>query len=96
MVEHLGFPLPEFFAWAAALSEFAGGICLVLGLATPLAGLMIVITMSVAVFLLHAGDSFEVRELALGYWTMAGTLMLSGAGRWSLDALILRRLRRRA
>jgi len=92
MVAHLGFPAPDFFAWAAALSELVGGVCLVLGLATPLAGLMVVITMSVAAFLLHGADSFEVKELALCYWSMAGTLMLTGAGDWSLDAFFVGRV----
>ncbi len=31
-VAHLGFPRPEIFAWAAALSEFLGGILIALGL----------------------------------------------------------------
>lgn len=85
-VAALGFPAPELFAWAAALSEFAGGILIVLGLGTRIAAAFVFITMSVAAFLQHAADPFNVKELALAYWTMAGTLILTGGGAFSLDA----------
>lgn len=86
-VAKMGFPFPEFFAWAAALSEFAGGTLIVLGLATRFAALSVFITMSVAGFIVHAADPLNVKELAFAYWTAAGTLILTGAGPLSLDAL---------
>ena len=52
-VGKMGFPLPLLFAWLAALSEFAGGICLILGLGTRLAALFVSFTMLVAAFLAH-------------------------------------------
>jgi putative oxidoreductase len=52
-VESLGFPLPVVFAWAAALSEFLGGICLALGLGTRVAASFAAFTMFVAAFLQH-------------------------------------------
>jgi len=52
-VEALGFPLPGAFAWAAALAEFAGGICVALGLATRWAAGLTALTMTVAAFLRH-------------------------------------------
>ena len=85
-VAKMGFPMPEFFAWAAALSEFVGGICLVLGLGTRIAAFFILITMSVAAFITHAADPFQVKELAFAYWTAAGALLLTGAGAFSGDA----------
>jgi putative oxidoreductase len=53
-------PMPGVLQALAALSEFGGGIALVLGLLTPLAALGIGATMSVAVFLVHlkANDPF--------------------------------------
>lgn len=86
-VAKLGFPTPMVFAWAAALSEFAGGLCAIVGFQTRIAALFIFITMSVAAFMQHAADPFEVKELALAYWTMAGTLMLTGSGSLSIDGL---------
>jgi len=83
----MGLPQPEIMAWAAALSEFGGGILIILGLATRFAALFIFATMGTAIFVAHAADPFAKKELALAYWTMAGTLILTGAGRWSIDWL---------
>lgn len=84
-VAELGFPFPEFFAWSAALSEFAGGICIALGLFTRPAALFVFITMSVAAFIRHADDPFQAKELALAFWTISGSLILLGSGLFSLD-----------
>lgn len=78
-------PMPLIMAWAAALSEFLGGILIVLGLKTRIAALFVFITMCVAVFVAHQNDPFRVKELALAYLTMAGTLFFVGPGKYSLD-----------
>ena len=84
-VAGMGFPLPGFFGWAAALSEFLGGILLILGLGTRIAGFFIACTMFVAVVVRHAGESFGAREKALLYFTIATSLLAMGGGRYSLD-----------
>ncbi len=85
-VAEMGFPLPVLFGWAAALSEFAGGILLALGLLTRPAAFFVAITMAVAAFIRQAGDPFGERELALLYGTAAVMLLLTGAGRYAIDA----------
>jgi putative oxidoreductase len=90
-VGKMGFPMPEAFAWAAALSEFAGGICVALGLGTRVAALVVFATMSVAWFKAHAADPFQTKELALAYWTMAGALILLGGGGYALEAKLFGR-----
>src|SRR6185436_5271861 len=45
---NLGFPVPAFFAWAAGLSEFAGGALLALGLFTRISSFFIACTMLTA------------------------------------------------
>jgi len=92
-VEAMGFPLPGLFAWAAALSEFLGGVLIVLGLGTRGAALFVLVTMLDAAFVRHGADPFKVRELALAYGTVAAALVLTGAGSLSLDALILNKWR---
>lgn len=81
----LGFPMPVFFAWAAALSEFLGGILIILGLQTRVAAAFVFMTMTVAAFIQHAHDPFGTKEMALAYWTIAGGLVLLGGGPYSLD-----------
>jgi len=85
-VSSLGIPMPEVAAWAAALTEFGGGILVVLGLLTRVAALFLFLSMSVAVFIAHGADPFMKKELALAYWTIAGALILTGSGCLGLDA----------
>ena len=77
----------------AALAEFGGGLCWVLGLLTPIASLLIACTMAVAAGMVHipAGHPFVASgggpsyEPALGYLAIAVLLLLAGPGRLSLD-----------
>jgi len=89
-VAEMGFPLPHLSAYLAAGSEFFGGIFIALGFATRPAALAVFGTMAVAAFIKHALDVFAVKELALAYLTMAGTLIFTGGGRISIDAIIYR------
>lgn len=49
----LGFPVPVLFAWAAALTEFAGGLMIGLGIFTRQAAALGAVTMTVAAFGVH-------------------------------------------
>ena len=79
----------------AALSEFGGGLCLILGLLMPLASLGIASTMLVAVYL-HAivrGDPFVSTgggsyELAAVYLCLCMVFLATGPGRFSADKKI--------
>ncbi len=91
--------VPGFMQALAAAAEFFGGLAWILGLLTPLASLGILCTMAVAVWThVDRGDPFvgsgASYELALLYFTLALLLILVGPGRYSLDALLFRRLRR--
>lgn len=90
-------PVPGFFQLLAAISEFGGGIALVIGLLIPLAMLGLSITMLVATSM-HAfvlkdpfvasGPGQGSYELASIYLMIAIMFMLSGPGRFSLDRKI--------
>lgn len=97
LVAGLGFPVPEVFAWAAGLSEFLGGLLIAAGLFTRPAALLLAGTMTVAAFLQHGSHPFFSRtgpskEMAVLYLLAAIAFALAGSGRWSLDAVLRRRL----
>jgi len=94
-VEHigsLGFPMPMFFAWAAALSEFLGALLLALGLFTRPAALMVASTMFVAAFINHGEDPFAAAEKAYLYCSIALMFTILGSGRFGIDSVIRRKL----
>lgn len=75
----------------ATSAEFGCSLLIVLGLATRLAAIPLVITMSVAVFVVHADDPWSKKEFALLYLVPCLALFFTGAGRFSLDAALGRR-----
>lgn len=87
-ITSLSLPLPEVMAWCAGLSEFFGGIFIALGLMTRLCGASWIATMFVAAFVAHASDPFSKQEPALGFLVIGLFLFLSGAGKFSIDAMI--------
>ncbi|HEX9000087.1 MAG TPA: DoxX family protein [Blastocatellia bacterium] len=92
-------PVPGFLQALAALSEFGGGIALILGLLTPLALLGLTITLLVAITTVHlkAGHPFVARgggpsyELAALYLAVSLLVLFAGPGRLSLDAKLFGR-----
>lgn len=79
----------------AVFGEVFCSIAIVLGLGTRFAAIPFLITMLVALGVVHAGDPWSDRELAALYAVPALALVFLGGGRFSLDALIAPRLRRR-
>ena len=84
-------------AWFAAVVELAGGVALVLGLAVPVAGLLLLVDMIGAFAFVHAGAGVFVEqggsELVLALGAVALLLAVLGAGRYSVDHLLLARRR---
>lgn len=76
-----------------ALTVFAEVFCAVLiiiGLWTRLALIPLIITMAVAVFVVHINDDLGTMELALQYLLSYCALFLLGSGRFSIDAILKR------
>jgi putative oxidoreductase len=86
--------VPGIIQFLAALSEFGGGIALVIGLLTPLAMFGWVCTMLYAIFMVHlkAGHPFVAQgsgpsyEKAAMYLGVALMMIFVGPGVHSLDA----------
>jgi putative oxidoreductase len=89
-------PVPGILQAAAAVSEFGGGIGLILGLLTPLACLGLASTMAFAITMVHmkmghpfvAAEGGPSYELPAAYLACVILLLLAGPGRFSLDALL--------
>jgi putative oxidoreductase len=103
----LGVPvfLPTFWGFMAAISEFGGGICLVLGLLTRPAACLMLITMIVATATKFAGEWTQpdfvsqltaVAAKPLSMAIVFAALVLTGAGNFSVDRLIFRPRRKPA
>jgi len=79
-----------FFAVLGGISEFAGGLLLLVGLLTPLAGMVIVGVMVMAIAVSTGQDGFIVLggvgyEYNLVLIAIALALIIAGPGRLSLD-----------
>ncbi|UZH55610.1 DoxX family protein [Salinimicrobium tongyeongense] len=74
----------------AVFAEFFCSILLILGLTTRFATIPLMITMLVAVFVIHANDPFANQELGLHYLLTYLALLILGAGKFSVDAFLIR------
>lgn len=97
MLEKMGLRPGRPWATLAGLAEFVGGICIALGLFTPIAALVVAGNLVVAIVLVH---------LAKGFWNQKGgyefplslalagvALSLTGAGPISADSYLQLNLR---
>lgn len=79
----------------AVFAEFVCSILLLIGLGTRLAVIPLIITMAVALFIVHGADGFDKKEMALHYLVVYLFLLISGSGKYSVDHLISKNSNRR-
>ena len=91
-VAQMGFPAPTLLGFLAAFAESIGAILLAVGLLTRPAAFLIAATMAGAALKVHAGQGFAAQEMAWLYFVPALFFLLKGAGKWSLDALVAKKL----
>jgi putative oxidoreductase len=90
----MGAPLPGITGPLVALLEFFGGIALIAGLLTRFVGLGLSVVMISAILLVHAPAGFFLPngyEFVLLLLGAALTLTVTGAGQYSVDALLAKR-----
>ncbi len=92
-MESIGLAPGYLMALLAGSGEFFGGLLLLFGLLTRASSLVLAITMFVAIFSVHFANGFFMSangyEFAFVLLGASVALMFSGAGRYSLDALLL-------
>ena len=112
VLQTLGIPAPALAAWMTALVEFFGGLAVVAGAFIPIVSIPLAIIMLVAMFTVHLPYGFSSIKLmgmtgspqfgTPGYEVnllyLAGllTLVLGGAGPFSVDRIFARRKARRS
>jgi putative oxidoreductase len=91
----MGVPFPEIAAPLVAGLELVGGVLLVLGVATRVVAVLLAVDMVVAGALAHLSSGFFSQDGGFEYVLVlaAGSLAvaLTGPGRYSVDAVVLRR-----
>lgn len=98
-LKSVGVPAPLLFAYVVGTVEFFGGILLILGLFTRLSAIVIAINMIVAMWKVKfktgmiskvmEGGWVGGYELDLALLAMAFVLTILGAGKFSLDFVVL-------
>ncbi|APQ57438.1 MULTISPECIES: DoxX family protein [Paenibacillus] len=91
-MESIGIKPGVFMAVSAGLMELLGGALFALGLLTPLAALLITVTMLGAIFKVHGPNGIWATangyEYPLVLIAVAIGIALTGAGSYSIDALL--------
>jgi putative oxidoreductase len=93
----MGIPFAGLAGPAVALVEFFGGLALIAGLLTRLAGFGLAVTMLGAIFFAHLSAGFfapKGYEYPLALLGASLAVALAGAGDLSVDAALARRRRR--
>ncbi len=95
----MGVPLAEVAAPVVAGLELVGGVFLVLGVATRVVGVLLAVDMVVAGLLAHTTAGFFAQDGGFEYVLVLAVaslaVALTGPGRFSIDALVLRSSRRK-
>ena len=84
----MGIPLPALSAVFATVAEVGGGLLLIIGALTDIAGLLIAIDMLGAITFVHAKNGFAVNEggveWPLALLAMGLAIALAGPGKFSV------------
>ena len=92
----LGIPFPTINAYLAATTEAVGVVLLVLGLATRIISIPLIITMIVAIVTVHWQNGFEAGnngfEIPLYYLLFLFILLIKSSGKYSVDYFLEKKL----
>lgn len=87
-LEAHGAPFPLFAAHLSVYAQFLCGVLLLLGAAVRLAGVLLIINFTVAIILVHLGQTFQQYYPAAQLIAVGFFFLFNGAGPVSVDALL--------
>ena len=89
MLSKLGVEPSHIWAWVLSITEFVGGVCVLLGILTRFWAAGLVIDMAIAIAKVHIPNGFFASqhgfELPLAFGVMALVILLTGPGSLSVD-----------
>ncbi|MBA2459253.1 MAG: DoxX family protein [Gemmatimonadales bacterium] len=87
----MGIPAPTLSAAFATVAEVVGGLLLLVGVATDIAGLLVAVDMLGAIIFVHAKNGFSAAnggyEFPLALLAMGLAIALAGPGRYSVGGV---------
>lgn len=92
----LGIPFPGLSAYLSATTEITGVILLTVGLANRIISIPLIIVMIVAIITVHINNGFEAGnngfEIPLYYILLLLVILIYGAGKFSFDYFISKKI----
>lgn len=79
---------PELSLGLTVFAEVFCSVLILAGFATRLAAVPLIITMVIAITIIHGADPISMKEPALHYLLVYTVLLLAGSGRFSIDYLL--------
>ena len=76
--------------WLVLFAEILCSIGFILGVLFRLCLIPMIFTMCIALFVIHAGDPLDVKELSLMYLAIFALLYITGPGKFSVDGILKR------
>ncbi len=83
---------PQLSLMLVIAAELFASVFVMLGLLTRLSLIPLIFSMSVALFVVHAGDPLQAKELAILYLGIYVVIFLAGPGKFSADRFLFRRM----
>jgi putative oxidoreductase len=80
-----GVPFPYFMSWLYILTEFVGGIAIIIGFKTRWVAIPLIINFVVAYFLVHFGDEYKNSFEAIQMLFVSFFFLFNGSGKLSID-----------
>jgi putative oxidoreductase len=80
--------------WLAVFAELVCSALLIIGFASRIVAFPLIVTMVIAVFVVHGTEEFAAKELAALYLMIYVLLFITGSGKYSVDGLISKNSRK--